>query len=154
MKKTTEEDEQKNNSYFEHLSKKRSTQRQQHGGSLQDLPEALSNELYYTTTNYGSINSGNSGAYNVHGKRHQRQKKFSSSVSTRQREGGSLPCNVNVSTSQPASNDPPFLDEYRNKQATVQMDMKNNDTVIDIGDEGEKRCLLAQDTLSQANIKI
>lgn len=88
----------------------------------------------------------------MNGKRHQRQKKYSSSVSSRQREGGSLPCNVNVSTSLPSANDHPFLNEYKKNQKQVKIEIKNDDTVIDMGDDGETMHLLAHDSLAQANI--
>lgn len=62
-----------------------------------------------------------------------------------------MPCNVNVSTSLPSANDHPFLNEYKKSQKQVKMEMKNDDTVIDMGDDGETMHLLAHDSLKQAN---
>lgn len=77
----------------------------QQGGSLQDLVESVNNENLLDS------------AYSLNGptrrisQQNSRYRKYSSSVSSRQREGGSLPCNVNVSANSAFLNDS-FLNEF------------------------------------------
>lgn len=148
----------------------------QQGGSLQDLFEAANNEQ--------SMDSDFS--LTSQSKQHQlgsRHKKINSSVSSRQREGGSLPSNVNVSTSYKE----PFLYEL-NKSHSKQthkndrssggpniglgsrqnsigsgcrddtggsVDAKKTHTVIKIDDddEDETKHLLAHDSLAQVGYR-
>lgn len=154
MKSATEEDERRN-LMFEQLLPKKRTSRNQHGGSLQDLPEALSNDLYgnafHCHNNYGTV--GNSSTHSSGGKKHSRRKHSStssSSVSSRQREGGSLPNNVNM----PSPVDQ-FISDYRTKTGKkiggkFDGKLEKAHTVIDMGDVGdpdEKLHLLAHDSL-------
>ncbi|XP_037918446.1 putative uncharacterized protein DDB_G0282133 isoform X2 [Hermetia illucens] len=78
----------------------------QHGGSLQDLKESGAHDMLDNDYTYGKSN-----------RRHHhnsRTQKYSL-VSTRQREGGSLPSNVNVSNCF-LSNEPRFLNEVGSKR--------------------------------------
>lgn len=73
------------------------------GGSLQDLVEAVRNDSLDCDYNY-------SGTRNRRHNHNSRPKKYSS-VSSRQREGGSLPSNVNVSNCSLSVYEQPFLNE-------------------------------------------
>lgn len=82
--KSAEREDQAHDTSLRNVHPKRNSGRHTHGGSLQDL----------VVSDY-NIDFGVS-----HTKKHNsRQKKYSSSVSSRQREGGSLPSNVNESAS-------------------------------------------------------
>lgn len=111
------EDKEQNFSFTSRaIQTKRASGRPTQGGSLQDLPEASLQEFLYTEF----PSDGNRGAFSQNWqRRHQggssgaasvgpgggdratnpRQKRTTSSVSSRQREGGSLPSNVNVECS-------------------------------------------------------
>lgn len=85
-----------------HRHHHRSNQRHHHSttqrsGSLQDLVEAVHNELDSDYT-IGGVGGGSSMQQRRHAAAHnsgRHQKKYSSSVSSRPKEGGSLPTNVN-----------------------------------------------------------
>ena len=146
LKSTTEEDEMEKYNMFKTLlsNKKRSSHRHQHGGSLQDLTEAISNSDFGTPSTYGSNHtSGYNHTASYTSKKQNRsnnRKNSTNSVSTRQREGGSLPSNVNQSVIvQPVA---PFLQdlEYKyNKKGNLEH------TIIDMGmiNDGERKYLLA-----------
>ena len=99
-------------------NKKRSSHRHQHGGSLQDLTEAISNSDFGTSSTYGSNHTSgyNHTTASYTSKKQNRsnnRKNSTNSVSTRQREGGSLPSNVNQSVIvQPVA---PFLQDLEYK---------------------------------------
>ncbi|XP_021711099.1 nuclear pore complex protein DDB_G0274915 isoform X1 [Aedes aegypti] len=117
LSKTEMEDKEQNFSFTSRaIQTKRASGRPTQGGSLQDLPEASLQEFLYTEF----PSDGNRGAFSQNWqRRHQggssgaasvgpgggdratnpRQKRTTSSVSSRQREGGSLPSNVNVECS-------------------------------------------------------
>lgn len=146
--------------------------RHTHGGSLQDLVEAVNTE--HLLDGEFSL-SGLSKRMNQHNSRH---KKYSS-VSSRQREGGSLPSNVNVSISYKE----PFLNEYNKAPKTQKNErnvgasggslgsrqnsvgsgreenavgeMKRNHTVIEMHDDdvNETRHLIAHDSLAQVCVQ-
>lgn len=80
---------------------------QKQGGSLQDLVEAVRNDSLDCDYNYG-------GQRNRRHNHNSRPKKYSS-VSSRQREGGSLPSNVNVSNFSLSAYEQPFLNEQHAK---------------------------------------
>jgi hypothetical protein len=114
--------------------------------------------------------------YPGHGNKKHHSRKKHSSVSSRQREGGSLPCNVNDSTSATAS----FLKEVSKRSSksknktdygtiampsettesvgankdelqTGEKTIRQRDTIIDIeeGESDETKHLLAHDSLAQ-----
>lgn len=93
LHKTELEEQARDTCSFHSTRSVRSNRRHQHqqGGSLQDLVDSVNSEQL-------------DGDYSLSGqtrRHHQnsRHAKYSSSVSSRQREGGSLPCNVNASSS-------------------------------------------------------
>lgn len=93
LHKTELEEQARDTCSFNSTRSVRSNRRHQHqqGGSLQDLVDSVNSEQL-------------DGDYSLSGqtrRHHQnsRHAKYSSSVSSRQREGGSLPCNVNASSS-------------------------------------------------------
>ncbi|XP_058824940.1 homeobox protein 5 isoform X2 [Topomyia yanbarensis] len=118
LSKTEMEDQEQNFSFTSRaVQSKRASGRPTQGGSLQDLQEASLYDYYYSEfpfateyyTNLGGLGvttsrrhhgSGSSGASVGPGGgdrvTNPRQKKYTSSVSSRQREGGSLPSNVNI----------------------------------------------------------
>lgn len=106
----TEQEDQQRDSYLRgHLASRsaRGSQRNHfhpHGGSLQDLVEAVNNEQLLDSD---YLLAGQNKRHHLH----SRHKKNNSSVSSRQREGGSLPSNVNVSTPYRE----PFLYELNSK---------------------------------------
>lgn len=143
----------------------RGSNRHTQGGSLQDLVETVKQDQLLESD--GLIGSHSRRQHN------SRQKKYSS-VSTRQREGGSLPSNVNCN---------PYEDHYSNdfgkrgikNEKTILMsgagvtrqdcfnrgedsqpDGKLGHTVIEIGDGDvdETSHLLAHDSLAQVNNRL
>lgn len=82
----------------------RASSSHKHGGSLQDLAEVAKN-----------IDSDYSCGTRNRRNHNSRTKKYSS-VSSRQREGGSLPSNVNVSNCNLSVYEPPFLNEVSKKR--------------------------------------
>lgn len=175
----TEQEDQARDSYLHHRlisrSNRGSSRHHTQGGSLQDLVEAVNNEL-----DGDFLVGSQSKRLHQHSSRH---KKYSS-VSSRQREGGSLPSNVNVSTSYKE----PFLNEFtktqkshKNERTIVLSgsgggcgiarqdsqgsgcrdeattgDSKKSHTVIEIDDDDadEMRHLLAHDSLAQVGLFI
>lgn len=79
------------------------------GGSLQDLVECVNNEQLLDGD---YLLSGQTRRYHHHNSRY---KKYSS-VSSRQREGGSLPSNVNVSSSHTFGRTNSFLNEFNKRK--------------------------------------
>lgn len=88
-------EDQKQDSYYSSSRQYRGNSRRPHphGGSLQDLVDSVNNEL----------DCDYMGSQVRRHPQHSRYAKNSSSVSSRQREGGSLPNNVNSSSSYPLS---------------------------------------------------
>lgn len=119
----TEQEDQARDSYIRGLTSRSARGSNRHhthtqGGSLQDLVEAVNNEHLFDSE---FLLTGQSKRLLQHNSRH---KKNHSSVSSRQREGGSLPSNVNVSTSYKE----PFLNEF-NKTAAHHKVHKNERTI-------------------------
>lgn len=133
----------------------RGSGRQTHSGSLQDLFEAVRNDPHLDTDL----------SLSGHARRHHnsRQKKYSS-VSTRAREGGSLPSNVNCNQ---CPDDESLMTEFNKrknkldkvhgsivgtagglKEAGEPVSISVHETVIEIEQE-ETRHLLAHDSLAQ-----
>lgn len=136
----------------------RGSNRHTQGGSLQDLVETVKQDQLLESDGTHSRRQHNS-----------RQKKYSS-VSTRQREGGSLPSNVNCN---------PYEDHFsndfgkrgiKNEKAILMSgvtrpdcfsrgggdDSQQDHTVIEMGDADvdETSHLLANDTLAQVSRKL
>lgn len=120
LSKTEMEDQEQNFPFTSRaVQSKRASGRPTQGGSLQDLPEASLQEYYYSEFPFTADYGNRSGAFSQNWRRHPggssgaasvgpgggdratnpRQKRTTSSVSSRQREGGSLPSNVNVECS-------------------------------------------------------
>lgn len=129
----TEQEDQARDSYLRGLTSRSARGSNRHhthtqGGSLQDLVEAVNNEHLFDSE---FLLAGQSKRMHQHNSRH---KKNHSSVSSRQREGGSLPSNVNVSTSYKE----PFLNEF-NKTAAHIKAHKNERTIS--GSSGGSSCI-------------
>lgn len=159
LKSTTEEDEMEKFNMFKTLlsNKKRSSHRHQHGGSLQDLTEAISNSDFGTSSTYGSNHT--SSIYNhttasytsKKQNRSNNRKNSTNSVSTRQREGGSLPSNVNQSVIvQPVA---PFLQDLEYKYSKKG---HLEHTIIDMGmiNDGERKYLITGHIDPKADVSI
>lgn len=120
LSKTEKEDQEQNFPFTSRaVQTKRASGRPTQGGSLQDLPEASLQEYYYSEFPFTADYGNRIGTFSQNWRRHQggssgaasvgpgggdratnpRQKRTTSSVSSRQREGGSLPSNVNVECS-------------------------------------------------------
>lgn len=139
----------------------RNSNRHTQGGSLQNLAE---------TDNCDGDFFINSAAHRRNHRDYQnrQQKKYSSSVSSRQREGGSLPCNVNVSSAY-SDQIQPFLNEdnkgrtknesfssnheggYNRVEESQLFGGKSGHTIIDIYDQDETKHLLACESLAQVS---
>lgn len=154
MEKTTEEDEARQ-LHFDNMYNplQRKSRNNRNGGSLQDLQDALNSDQFGNNyqTNYGTMNASGRPNSTQSGKKHSKRKQ--SSVSSRQREGGSLPNDVNKIDQ--------FLSECRsNHKRSIKGDGKFADkltsqsphhTIIDMmeGDPVERQHLLAYDSLGQ-----
>lgn len=127
------EDQEQNFSFTSRaVQSKRASGRPTQGGSLQDLQEASMQDYFYQEFSFASEYCPNLGGLGVQtSRRHhgssssgtscgpgggdrvinpRQQKRYTSSVSSRQREGGSLPSNVNV--------DCPFFNEVGHHHTT------------------------------------
>ncbi|XP_053671576.1 mucin-19 [Anopheles nili] len=129
LSKTEREDQEQNFSFTSRpVHSKRASARPTQGGSLQDITEATKQEYGYTEYCSGSSlsNKRHGGPGHGGGSRSKRQ---ISSVSSRQREGGSLPSNVNETTTPSYINEQPFLKEVGRplKSTSVKFFAKSND---------------------------
>lgn len=172
LHRTEQEDQARDRFYRMSSRSNRDPNRHSHGGSLQDLVEAVNSE-HLLDGEFPLV--GQSKRMNQHNSRH---KKYSS-VSSRQREGGSLPSNVNVSISYKE----PFLNEFnkgdkahtneRNvganagglgsrqnsigsgREESAVGETKRSHTVIEMHDDdvNETRHLIAHDSLAQVCVQ-
>lgn len=136
------------NFYF-NSAVKRGNRNNRNSGSLQDLNVDPGDQFgnYYPPNNYGAINQTGRPSSTQGGKKHSKRKQ--SSVSSRQREGGSLPSDVNI------------VDQFihDNRKRSMKYDGKSfgvssgpQHTVINMEcDPEEKQHLLAHDSLAQVS---
>lgn len=106
-------EDQAHNDYYSHCVSSMSMMSgsrhpQQHGGSLQDLVDAVRADCLLDAAEHSSCRGGN--------RHNSRQKKYSS-VSSRQREGGSLPTNVN---SKECPDEQSFLSEFNKRKTKLE----------------------------------
>uniref|UniRef100_A0A182SFH2 Uncharacterized protein n=1 Tax=Anopheles maculatus TaxID=74869 RepID=A0A182SFH2_9DIPT len=128
LSKTEREDQEQNFSFTSRpVHSKRASARPTQGGSLQDITEATKQEYGYTEYCSGSSFSHKRHGGGGHGG--FRSKRQISSVSSRQREGGSLPSNVNETTTPSYISEQPFLNEVRRplKSTSAKFSTKSND---------------------------
>lgn len=128
LSKTEREDQEQNFSFTSRpVHSKRASARPTQGGSLQDITEATKQEYGYTEYCTGSSLSHKRHGGGGHGG--SRNKRQISSVSSRQREGGSLPSNVNETTTPSYISEQPFLNEVRRplKSTSAKFAAKSND---------------------------
>uniref|UniRef100_A0A182VZZ8 Uncharacterized protein n=1 Tax=Anopheles minimus TaxID=112268 RepID=A0A182VZZ8_9DIPT len=128
LSKTEREDQEQNFSFTSRpVHSKRASARPTQGGSLQDITEATKQEYGYTEYCSGSSLSHKRHGGGGHGG--SRSKRQISSVSSRQREGGSLPSNVNETTTPSYISEQPFLNEVRRplKSTSAKLTVKSND---------------------------
>lgn len=113
-------EDQQQDSFFTSRQFRGNNRRHHTGGSLQDLVDSVNNEQL--------LDCDYMGAQARRHQQHSRYTKNSTSVSSRQREGGSLPNNVNASSCYPISS---FQLSKYPKSATKSSAKKQQDTVHD-----------------------